>query len=847
MIGVIKKIPGVGWVVRKVEDAIEGTIKSLFGNIAIPIPKFEIDLVFLDELQKLVQEAKQQLDSFIHFFTSIMDMDGSIDELIGPIFDTFEEMIPSLDLDFFNCTQFNTTDECFFSRLVNFIQVENEDSLIPDISIGDVDISLPDGISDVIQSLTSDFESVAEAIMTVFDEIKCERYETLPVNIREFIDDNFVEFTSSSFLLPSCPINVEVCTGLQIPNIDVLSTKISGIVEDVVATRRRRRLEFEDILERSLATDELCQTKIANTDNYWNGGISIPIQIEELLRRGSNKGQQWSKIVRTIFRVSGGIFVDFEKQFSKGFVGGRFGLPSLNLNMGCDFGKFRSELSLGPLIQFNLGFVPFGPSHTFDARNGLVYGDDLDLPYTCKIQQLSPIKTQKCKDAIEAKKTAEILYSEQLKPVEDIHDVLCYLDFFHVTKDLWYNFLDASGIDYSDGDRILSGDFLMSDEDEMRDLLENFESDTGYLAVAIHLSEWTDDRLVALKKRMKDKYHHQMQRIRDDILQRIENTAECRKWDNEILSCSEWLRRDYKATYSRSTKDSCRHIFHPKYVHIPQTALGLFTNSLRDTRVSIGSYNKLYDTLLPISTYVRQTTSNFLYKKGSATFNPFAIISKLGLSKGYKSIGTLVAGIQNVGEWEPVTNETVSFWDVVRNSTSDFIDYASQALASGCRDQFVQKNLAYMFELVPNFKIGSLYDLAVLKKETVEEISDGGPKKFITSKYYEFCYALGLCPNPLIYRKVEPKRKEFLIDALLEANVPEFGKELVYSSRVVVEMNVSFASMTINLLEKEESRREITFKKKALFCEGRACFYEFESNPYRVFNPNKIKLNTTCD
>ena len=96
----------MGWVISRVEDAIKWAICSLFDGIGTPIPNFEIDLPFLDNLQGLVQATKQELDDFLDFFASILDMDGAIDKLIEPVFDIVERVASDVDLDFLNCTQF---------------------------------------------------------------------------------------------------------------------------------------------------------------------------------------------------------------------------------------------------------------------------------------------------------------------------------------------------------------------------------------------------------------------------------------------------------------------------------------------------------------------------------------------------------------------------------------------------------------------------------------------------------------------------------------------------------------------------------------------------------------------
>ena len=842
MIGTIKKIPGVGWAVKEVEDSIESVIKGLFDAISIPIPNFEINLPFLDDLEGLVQEAKQELDDFLDFFTSILDLDGAINELIEPVLEVIEKMVPAVDIDFLNCTQFNTTEECLFDKIVNFITIPSTDRFIPEILVGDIDITLPEDFSEIFRSLSDDFESVADSILDLFDDMRCDRYETLPVNLRDFMDDNFMGFTgSATFPLPSCPIKVEVCTGLRFPNMDGLSSKIIGSVDNVIS-RKRRKLGFVEL-------DDLCQDKYDGTGSFVNGGISIPIPIEELYRRDSDRTrQQWSTKMNKMFKFADMTSQSFEKHFAKGFFGMKFGSPDLKLLMGCDFGKFRAELSLGPLIDFTGGIVT-GPSHTQDAKAALTYGDKLDISKKC----LLPIFRSQpdCVKARKDQKDAKEIFAKQIRLVQDIHDMLCYIDFQHVTRDLEEQFMRAAerSVRRSE-DTLLSGGVTSSDLFEFERYLERFQERDGYLKVANAFSILRDSRRTDLKKSLERHHKRNAQRQRDDLLKRVENEMKCKDDDDKIISCHEWLTKVYNPSVSESTKDSCRHLYHPKYILEPQKALNLTIDVLRETTVSVGSYNKLYGPLLPINTYSRQSTPDFVYNKGSTGFSPIAIFGKLGLNKGFKSIGTLIAAIENVGEENPDTNKTISTWEVLRNSTSDFIDITADIIASGCMGTFARNNKPFIFELLPSFKLKNVYGVVELFQEAVVEVKESGLKTVIKRIFYETCYKLGYCKQWYSSRPTSPTSKDTLIKAALDAKEKELkgfgGSTLVYSDRIIFELKFSLVSMTINLVEDEQSRREIVLKKKAI-CEGRACFYPFENNPTVVYNPQNITLNTTCD
>ena len=284
----LKQIPFVGWVLELLDDAITSAIEALFDGIGIEIPSFGLDVPFLDNLDRLVEDAKKALQEFLDFFTSIMDMDGKIDDLIEPIISAIQEAIPSADFDL-GCDISDNPEECFFDVLSSFVTIPSTDLAIPELNIGDFTAKLPEGLTSIAETFTNEIESIMDGILNLFEDVECDRYETLRINIPEFIEDTLTNFTSSAFPIPNCPINVEVCTNLRLPGLETFSGGIIDKLGDIIS-RRNRQLSVDTTsgFRRLLSVDDLCQDRWSDGGLFVNGGISIPIPIDDLLARGSS-------------------------------------------------------------------------------------------------------------------------------------------------------------------------------------------------------------------------------------------------------------------------------------------------------------------------------------------------------------------------------------------------------------------------------------------------------------------------------------------------------------------------------------------------------------------------------
>ena len=95
----------------------------------------------------------------------------------------------------------------------------------------------------------------------------------------------------------------------------------------------------------------------------------------------------------------------------------------------------------------------------------------------------------------------------------------------------------------------------------------------------------------------------------------------------------------------------------------------------------------------------------------------------------------------------------------------------------------------------------------------------------------------------LWYRNHIPQAQhDSLLDAMIEMHekqqiLPD-PRSIVYAEQMVTEVTFSFVSATINLVRDEDSTRDI--------CEGRVCFYPFDSDPKAVLDPDAAQLDNTC-
>jgi len=775
--------------VKKVEDLIDSVISALFDGIGIEIPSFGLRVPFLDNLDELVEEARRQLQDFLNFFTGIMDMDGRIDNLIEPILSAIEAAIPSIDFDL-GCAISNNTEECFFDALSSFVSISSFPTAIPDLSIGEISFKLPDGLTDIAETFTNEIESIMDNIVNLFEDVGCDRYETLPINIPEFIEDNLTNFTSVAFPIPNCPINVEVCTNLRLPGLESFTEGITSTLNGIISRRNRHlSVDTSNGFERILSgVDDLCQDKWSDDGPFVNGGISIPIPIDDLLRRGSIGARSWSTKIDKIFKLFGKGPTSFRKDFEKAFFHGKVGFPSLKLLMGCDDGEFQAELSLGPLIDMTIGYKA-DPKPEKQAKSALLYDPGHE--------------------------DFKVRFQEDIRIVEDVNEILCYLDFIYVTQEMveWSNLkIPLLPIPSKE----VAGYLAKYRSGNLKGIVADLDKNTHYSPLS-----WNTKRNEILA------YQKSWKSVRDDIMQMMEATpCSLSNWFvSKGPACLDLLYENFKPSYTRATEESCGHLYSGYILPKTKTTAEYVYDRLMETSLSVGSYTKLYGDVLPIEANGRIFTSQFEFGNEGLAFNPMAIILKALLRKGFKYSVTLVSLIAEMFDQDNESSSSSPLEDLVE-SASEGYDYLANLFSGGCMESFIKNNWDFLLEaFVPILPVKTLA---------------GIPAGFEKLKNKLFGETL-----------VKQAKHQSLLDAVIEtfnADAKDgLGNPVFYAQQMITEVTFSFVSVTINLVRDEDSTRARTigFKRKSYICEGRVCFYPFDSDPKAVLDP-ETKLDTTC-
>jgi len=214
---------------------------------------------FLDNLDELVEEARIKLQGFLDFFTGIMDMDGKINDLIEPVLLAISDAIPTLDV---GCDESPNVDDCIKKALgLNFTVLQTLH-----LGVGGFDFKMPDAFAEISETLTNEMNDIMTDVRTLFDDVDCNAYKTVQINIPEYIEENF-NFSASAFPIPNCPINVQVCTDLRLQGLDNFSRDTLARIEKILSRRNRKlSADLTGEFRRSLSVDNLCQTN-------WTEGV----------------------------------------------------------------------------------------------------------------------------------------------------------------------------------------------------------------------------------------------------------------------------------------------------------------------------------------------------------------------------------------------------------------------------------------------------------------------------------------------------------------------------------------------------------------------------------------------
>lgn len=824
---ILKGIPGVGWILEKVDDAITSAINALLEGIGIEIPSFGLDVPFLDTLDDLVEEAKREFQKFMDFITGIMDMDGAIDKFIEPLTSAIADAVPSfdfLDVDL-GCNKTNP-EECIFDILSEYITVPSFDVTIPDMKIGDIDLKVPEELSGAIEDIANNVESVVDDMLTLFDDMGCDKYETMPIDIAEY----FEGFTGLSPPFPKCPMNVEMCTSLRLPGLQTFSDGLMQMVDESI-TRRHRNLSTSRGPARSLSS--VCQDTLPNGDP-WNGGISIPLDdvIRQISYGGRNvldskldgsaseRARNFNTKLNDFFRFTDKYSPPYEppfKQFKGPTIGPielpgpgfqfKLGIPSVKLLLGCKGGEFQAEFSVGPLIELTTR-LQSGIYPTDQAKYALNYWYDKE-----ELNTNFPVET----DRKAAEERQLKMFRDDAKLVEDVFDILCYLDYIYVTREIFLYF-----------DGVVTFDPLLNGYDG---------NNLGGLLIGLQNNQCSSATHCEQHRKNMERQFKLSQETRNELLQLKEG---------KIFEINAFY-RTFNPEKSRATKKTCGHLYHGRRDIIEKsnagTKLEFGKNLLKTSSLNFFSYNKLYGSLYDMDISSRRLTASFEYGKDSMMFNPKAILLKLLIPMGIRYWLVFFSAIDEVINKDD--DDDRSFGDIIADKweqSGDVEDYLRRLFLGSCPfNKFVEANLDFVAESVPSFELSTLLELnparIVSNFRSKKDHKDVGRK----DGYGELNGGL-LSAMIAVYENPGTFQLPYLPGSV-PGIAPRDRGLILYSDQTIRDIKFSFVSISINLARDYETTREIGKKKKSYGCAGRLCFYPFETDPKAILDP-EIKIET---
>ena len=305
---------------------------------------------------------------------------------------------------------------------MNFTGLENLH-----LGVGGFDFKMPDVFADISDALTKEMDDIMDDVRTLFDDVDCNAYKTVQINIPEYIEENF-NFSASAFPIPNCPINVQVCTDLRLQGLDNFSRSTLARIENILSRRNRKlSADLTGEFSRSLSVDNLCQTNWTEGVPA-DGGITLAIPYADLFYKGSIHASKISLTMYKFFKFLDGKWSSrpnqdpYEWNFKNIYLKLNIGVPkSFSLKFGCNGGKFQASLFMGPLIDFTIG-KRFDIQPTKQARATLTYlkeGTDGNPP-----------------DKDTDKKGLNTFRNE-VKIAAHLMKILCHIEYIYVTGKLF--------------------------------------------------------------------------------------------------------------------------------------------------------------------------------------------------------------------------------------------------------------------------------------------------------------------------------------------------------------------------------------------------------------------------
>lgn len=360
---------------------------------------FSIGFGFVDDIKQTIANAKEEIFSFGEDFTDLVNIPG-LSGIFGDMKDgllgNFPEGLLALDFDCEDIT-------CVTDKLGEYLgfSIPDLNANIPALSIGGVDVGIPDDLLDSITDVLQDIEGFALDFTSLLEGgAECNEYKMIRANLNEVIRESFGLDEGDIAGIPDCDFSFKICTSVIFPQMDAFTTSVSQRLSNLGLDRRR------------------LETCSGDADG---GGVAIPL--------GPFFGPLTNEIYDKIM-----------KKFFKGFniLQERTASPADLINEDVSYKKAAIKKILGPLF-----FTIF--SYSTKLVVGAVNVDG-DCRFQAKIRvggflnaglDISPIGwtgwTKEARHTIKDNERGSKKFNEDADKIERFAEINCLLDYIEGT------------------------------------------------------------------------------------------------------------------------------------------------------------------------------------------------------------------------------------------------------------------------------------------------------------------------------------------------------------------------------------------------------------------------------
>lgn len=434
VIDFIKSIPLIGELVSAVENIIDRVLNGIFKAIGVDLPDFGLDLPFIDEFRRKIEELLALSDQFVDYLNNIMSLDGRLTGLIEPIIEPILDAIPTVDI---GCSDGNETEifQCTLDSLGMNVNFDIDG--ISGLNLNGLNL-LPDtGILDIVREFLEDAKNIGDQLLSLFEDsaVKCAKYETVSLDILEQLGTPIIN-NISDFPVPMCPMNFEICTDLVLPKADDVANYVSNKLSSAFARKNRVLETRSDGSPRTLLDYGSCGKKwdFGNTTEYVDWGVSItfPLQKEVKLPFLSDRTQA---LLNNLFDVN------YYRGLSWRFSGGMKRISNVKFLLGCEDGEFQFYLETLPLLEVDINrrFLESKKSEEyqhFSEENQNKHKSKWEFP-----SNFGPMtKFRPTPDAVRTLKYLQgtepdlIKFQKEIDMVGILNKILCHLDYLFVNE-----------------------------------------------------------------------------------------------------------------------------------------------------------------------------------------------------------------------------------------------------------------------------------------------------------------------------------------------------------------------------------------------------------------------------